>query len=88
MLKTSVIDSRKRRRLVLDGMPTGARITVLRTAWNAANVNLQDRQLVVDLWNVIFYQRRGPVAAVEQAGQILYRWHADQTPTPTTQAQN
>jgi len=52
VLKVSVIDSRTRRRLVLEGTLIAPWVAELRSAWKAANADLQDRKLVVDLRNV------------------------------------
>ncbi len=59
MLKISIIDSHKRRRVVLEGRLTGPWVAELRTAWKAANADLQDRKLRVDLRNVTFISVRG-----------------------------
>jgi len=59
MLKISVIDSRKQRRLVLEGRLTGPWVAELRTACKAANGDLKDRKLVVDLRNVTFISEDG-----------------------------
>jgi hypothetical protein len=65
MLKISIIDSSKQRRLVLEGKLTGPWVAELRTAGKAANEGLQDRKLVVDLRNVTFISEEGEAALSE-----------------------
>jgi hypothetical protein len=52
MLKISVIDSNTQRRLVLEGKLAAPWIAELKSAWKAANLDLQGRELVVDMANV------------------------------------
>jgi hypothetical protein len=51
MFKISVVDSRTVRRLVLEGTFITPWVAELRATWAAANVDLQDRKLVLDLKN-------------------------------------
>lgn len=53
MLKISVVDSRTQRRLVLEGRLIAPWVEELRTAWRRARAELDGRELVVDLENVL-----------------------------------
>jgi len=57
MLKISIAETRKRRRLVVEGTLTGPWIAEPRTA-RKANADLQERKLMVDLRNVTFISLR------------------------------
>ena len=59
MFKISVIDSRTVRRLVLEGTFITPWVAELRATWAAANVDLQDRKLVLDLKNVTRISKEG-----------------------------
>jgi hypothetical protein len=65
MLKISVIDSRTVRRLVLEGTFITPWVGELRTTWTAANADLQDRKLVLDLKNVTQISEEGEDALSE-----------------------
>jgi hypothetical protein len=65
MLKISVIDSRTVRRLVLEGTFITPWVDELRTTWTAANADLQDRKLVLDLDNVTWISEEGEDALSE-----------------------
>jgi hypothetical protein len=49
MLKISVIDNHTQRRLVLEGKLIAPWVAELRGAWKVANVDLQGRELVIDM---------------------------------------
>jgi len=65
MLRISVIDSRIERRLVLEGKLIAPWVTELRTAWKAANGDIEERTLVVDLENVTGMSQEGENALLE-----------------------
>lgn len=65
MLKISIIESRKRRRLVLEGTLTVPWVAELMNVWKAANADLQERKLMVDLRNVTFISEEGKEALSE-----------------------
>jgi hypothetical protein len=65
MLKISVIDSRTERRLVLEGKLIAPWIAELRSAWKAANGEIEDRSLVVDLENITVLSQEGENALLE-----------------------
>jgi hypothetical protein len=65
MLKISVIDSRTERRLVLDGKLIAPWVAELRTAWRAANAQIGESALVVDLRNVTAISQEGENALLE-----------------------
>jgi hypothetical protein len=53
MLKISVVDSRTQRQLVLEGRLIAPWVAELRTAWKSAKVQLDGRELVIDMGNVM-----------------------------------
>jgi hypothetical protein len=59
MLKISVIDSRTERRLLLEGKLIAPWVGELRTAWKAANKEMEGRALVVDLRNITVISQEG-----------------------------
>ena len=59
MFRISVIDSRTVRRLVLEGMFITPWVAELRATWAAANIDLRDRKLVLDLKNVTRISKEG-----------------------------
>jgi len=65
MFKISVIDSHTVRRLVLEGTFITPWVAELRTTWAAANADLQDRKLVLDLKNVTRISEEGEEALWE-----------------------
>src|SRR5260370_12410533 len=65
MLRISVMDSRTERRLVLEGKLIAPWVAELRTAWKAANRQIEDRALVVDLENVTVMSQEGENALLE-----------------------
>jgi hypothetical protein len=65
MFKISVIDSDTVRRLVLEGPFITPWVAELRTRWAAANADLQDRKLVLDLKNVTRISEEGAEALSE-----------------------
>jgi hypothetical protein len=52
MLKISVIDSNTQRRLVLEGKLVAPWVAELRAAWKAANLDLQGRELVIEMADI------------------------------------
>jgi hypothetical protein len=65
MLKISVIDSRTVRRLVLEGTFITPWEDELKTTWTAANADLQDRKLVLDLNKETWISEEGENALSE-----------------------
>jgi ABC-type transporter Mla MlaB component len=59
MLRISVVDSRTQRRLVLEGKLIPPWEVELRTAWGAAQQELNRRELAIDLANVTFVSQAG-----------------------------
>jgi len=65
MLKISVVDSRTERRLVVEGKLIAPWVSELRTAWKAANGEIEGRALVVDVGNVTVISQEGENALFE-----------------------
>jgi len=59
MLKISIINSRTHRRLVLEGKLVGPWADELRPAWERAKADLDGRELVVDVKNLIIISQAG-----------------------------
>ena len=59
MLKISIIDSSKQRRLVLEGMLVAPWAAELNTACEMARADLSGRELVVDLKNLVAISEDG-----------------------------
>ena len=53
MLKISAVESRTQRRLVLEGRLIAPWVAELRAAWKRAKVDLDDRELVIDMGQVM-----------------------------------
>jgi hypothetical protein len=65
MLKISVIDSRTGRRMLLEEKLIAPWVAELRTVWKAANEEMEDRALVVDLRNITVISPEGENALSE-----------------------
>jgi hypothetical protein len=65
MLKISIVDSSKRRRLVLEGVLTAPWVSQLRVAWMKARIWRQGRTVVLDLANVTQISKEGEQALAE-----------------------
>ena len=65
MLRISVIDNRTERRFVLEGKLIAPWVAELRTAWKAANGEIEGRALVIDLKNVRVISQEGENALLE-----------------------
>ena len=59
MLKISIIDRRKQRRLVLEGRLVAPWTTELRSVCDRARASLDHRELVVDIKNLIAISQEG-----------------------------
>lgn len=59
MLKISIIDRRNQRRLVLEGKLVAPWITELRTVCERARAELHQRELVVDIKNLLAISQEG-----------------------------
>ena len=66
MLKMSVVETRNQRRLILEGKLLAPWVTELRTAYEKARGNLQNRELVIDLNNL--------TAIGQQGEDVLLEW--------------
>ena len=65
MLKISIIDSRTHRRLVLEGKLVGPWADELRPAWQRAKAELDGRELVVEVKNLIVISQAGENVLLE-----------------------
>ena len=65
MLKISIIDSRTQRRLVLEGKLVGPWADELRPAWERASAELDGRELVVEVKNLIVINQAGENVLLE-----------------------
>ena len=65
MLKISILDTPNRRRLILEGRLIAPWAAELRNAWKAAQADLQDRELVIDLKNLTAINEDGENALLE-----------------------
>jgi hypothetical protein len=65
MLKISIVDSSKRRRLVLEGVLTAPWVSELRVAWMKARTWRQGRKVVLDLAHVTQISKEGKEALAE-----------------------
>jgi hypothetical protein len=62
VFKISIVDTRSRRTLVVEGMLAGAWIAELGTTWRNASQDLDSRKLVIDLRNLTVISREGEEA--------------------------
>jgi len=69
MLKISMTDSNTQRRLVLEGKLVAPWIAELKTAWKEANLNLQGRELVIDMANVTSISQESENAFLQLMGE-------------------
>ena len=65
MFKISIVETRSRRRLVLEGQLLPPWIGELRSAWRRAGDGLQGRTLIIDLRNVTLISRDAESALFE-----------------------
>jgi hypothetical protein len=65
MLKISIVDSSKNRRLVLEGVLTAPGVSDLRIAWMKTRTWRQGRKVVLDLANVTQISKEGEQALAE-----------------------
>ena len=59
MLKVTIVNTRRQRRLILEGTLVQPWVEVLRKTWAAASVEARARQLVVDLNDVTAISKDG-----------------------------
>jgi hypothetical protein len=59
VFKISIVDTRSRRTLVVEGTLVGPWIAELGTAWRNASQDLNSRKLVIDLRNLTVISREG-----------------------------
>lgn len=69
MLRISILDSSSRRRVIVEGTLCEPWIEELRSAWNRAHADLQNRTLVIDLENVTAITREGENAILKLMGE-------------------
>lgn len=69
MFKISTIDTRSKRRLVVEGMLTEPWVSELRIIWKNASRELGGRKLVIDLSNVTVISREGETAIFDLMGE-------------------
>jgi hypothetical protein len=69
VLKISVLDTPKRRRLMLEGRLVGPWTVELKSAFEKAKSGLQNRELVIDLRCLTAISEEGETALVELLGQ-------------------
>jgi hypothetical protein len=65
VLKISILDTRNERRLMLEGRLIAPWAVELRSAWKAAQADLADRELVIDLKNLTAISTDGENALLE-----------------------
>jgi len=65
MFKISIVETRSRRRLVLEGQLLPPWIGELKSAWRRAGDGLQGRTLIIDLRNVTLISRDAENALLE-----------------------
>ncbi|HSQ19296.1 MAG TPA: hypothetical protein VLR92_02870 [Blastocatellia bacterium] len=65
MLKISVIESPNERRLILEGKLIAAWVIELRTAFEKARANLQNREVVIELKNLAAISEEGENVLLE-----------------------
>ena len=65
MLKISAVESRTQRRLVLEGRLIAPWVAELRAAWNRAKVDLDGRELVIDMGHVMVISQEAENALLE-----------------------
>jgi len=65
MFKISIVETRSRRRLVLEGQLLPPWIGELKSAWGRAGDGLQGRTLIIDLQNVTLISRDAENALLE-----------------------
>jgi hypothetical protein len=65
MLKISVVENRSERRLISEGKLLATWVTELRTAYEKARSNLQNRELIIALKNVTAISEEGENVLLE-----------------------
>lgn len=65
MLRISIIDNRTERLFVLEGKLIAPWVAELKTAWKTANLQVEDRALVIDLENLTAMSQEGENALLE-----------------------
>lgn len=65
MLKISVVDSRTQRRVVLEGQLIAPWVAELRTAWTRVKAELDGREPVIELENVMVISQEGENTLLE-----------------------
>lgn len=65
MLKISIIDKRRQRRLVLEGKLVDPWVAEVRAAYKRAKADLQGRQLVIDAKHLTAISQEGETALLE-----------------------
>jgi anti-anti-sigma regulatory factor len=65
MFKISIVDTRSRRRLVVEGKLSDPWVDELRTTWRDASRDLDGRKLVIDLSSLTVISREGEDAILD-----------------------
>src|SRR5258708_11512362 len=69
MLKISITDTRTQRRLVLEGKLIAPWVAELRAVWTRVKVELNGRELVIDMGNVITVSQEAENTLLEMMGE-------------------
>ena len=69
MLKISVIDSHTQRRLILEGRLIAPWVAELRTVWEKAKEELDGRELMIDMGNVIVVSQEAENALLQMMNE-------------------
>jgi len=69
MLKISVIDSHTQRRLILEGRLITPWVAELRTVWEKAKEELDGRELMIDMGNVIVVSQEAENALLQMMNE-------------------
>ena len=69
MLKISVVDSHTQRRLILEGRLIAPWVAELRTVWKEAKEELDGRELMIDMGNVIVVSQEAENALLQMMNE-------------------
>ncbi len=76
MFKISLLESRTQRRLVLEGKLVAPWVAELRTAYEKARANLQERELVIDMRHITTISQEGENVLLQLMNEgIKFRCH-------------
>jgi len=74
VLKISILDTPNQRRLMLEGRLIAPWTAELRNVWKAAQADLHDRELVIDLKNLTAISEDGETALLELLSEEIKFW--------------